>query len=207
MLDAPQGSAAWLQARLGKATASRIADIVAKTKSGWGASRENYMAELVAERLTGVPAESYTNGAMQWGTATEPQARAEYAFAADVDVVEVGFIEHPRIFMAGASPDGVIGTDGLVELKAPNTATHLRTLLGEPIAAKYITQMQWQMGTTGRLWCDFCSFDPRLPDYARLFIKRIYRDDQMIADLEVEVLEFLKECDRKTAAVRALGAK
>jgi putative phage-type endonuclease len=204
MLDAPQGSEAWLQARLGKATASRIADIVAKTKSGWGASRANYEAELVAERLTGIPAESYTNGAMQHGIDTEPQARAEYAFAAEVDVIEVGFVDHPRIAMAGASPDGVIGDDGLVELKAPNTATHLRTLFGEPIAAKYITQMQWQMGTTGRLWCDFCSFDPRLPDYARLFIKRIYRDDNMIADLETEVRLFLEEVRAKTEQVRAM---
>jgi putative phage-type endonuclease len=207
MLEVPQGSAAWLQARLGKATASRIADIVAKTKSGWGASRYNYEAELVAERLTGVPADTYVNGAMQHGTDTEPQARAEYAFAADVDVVEVGFIEHPRIAMAGASPDGMVGDEGLVELKAPNTATHLRTLLGEPIAAKYITQMQWQMGTTGRTWCDFCSFDPRLPDYARLFIKRVYRDQAAIDSLEVEVVQFLREVDEKTAAVRALGAK
>jgi predicted phage-related endonuclease len=207
MLDAPQGSQSWLRARLGRATASRIADIVAKTKSGWGASRENYLAELVAERLTGIPAESYTNGAMQHGIDTEPQARAEYAFAADVDVIEVGFVDHPRIAMAGASPDGMIGDEGLVELKAPNTATHLRTLLGEPIAGKYITQIQWQLACTGRAWCDLCSFDPRLPDYARLFIKRVYRDDKMIAELEVEVLEFLREVDKKTAAVRALGAK
>jgi predicted phage-related endonuclease len=165
------------------------------------------MAELVAERLTGVPYEGYTNGAMQWGRDTEPQARAEYAFAADVDVAEVGFISHPRIAMAGGSPDGLVGDDGLLEVKCPQTGTHIATLLGDPIPAKYLTQMQFQMACTGRLWCDWVSFDPRLPDYARLFIKRIYRDDQMIADLEVEVLEFLKEVDAKTAAIMALGAK
>jgi putative phage-type endonuclease len=204
MLDAPQGSQAWLQARLGRATASRIADIVAKTKSGWSTSRDNYMAELVAERLTGVPYEGYTNGAMAWGSQTEPQARAEYAFAADVDVVEVGFVPHPRITMAGASPDGTIGDDGLLEVKCPQTGTHIATLLGDPIPAKYLTQMQFQLSCTGRLWCDWVSFDPRLPDYARLFIKRIYRDDEYIAELENEVRIFLIEVDKKTERVRAL---
>ena len=200
-----QGSAEWLHARLGRATASRAADIIAKTKSGWGASRYNYEAELVAERLTGVPADSYVNGAMQWGQEKEPEARAQYAFLADLDVVEVGFIEHPRIPMAGASPDGLVGDDGLVELKCPNTSTHIATLLGEPIAAKYITQMQFQMATTSRLWCDWVSYDPRLPDYARLHIHRVYRDDEYIAELENEVRIFLLEVDKKTERVRALN--
>ena len=205
MLDAPQRSTAWLQARVGRATASRAADIIAKTKSGWGASRYNYEAELVAERLTGVPADSYVNGAMQWGQEKEPEARAQYAFLADLDVVEVGFIEHPRIPMAGASPDGLVGDDGLVELKCPNTSTHIATLLGEPIAAKYITQMQFQMATTSRLWCDWVSYDPRLPDYARLHIHRVYRDDGYIAELENEVRIFLLDVARKTERVRALN--
>lgn len=203
----PQNSPEWLEARLGKATASRIADVVARTKTGWGASRANYEAELVAERLTSVPADTYTNASMVWGQATEPQARAEYAFVADTDVVEVGFIPHPKIAMAGASPDGLVGDDGLVELKCPNTATHIATLLGEPIAAKYITQVQFQMSCTGRLWCDWVSFDPRLPDYARLHIKRVYRDDEYITELEEEVRIFLLEVDKKTERVRALGTK
>lgn len=200
-----QGSQEWLAARVGRATASRVADIVAKTKSGWGASRYNYEAELVAERLTGVPADSYVNGAMQWGQEKEPEARAQYAFLADLDVVEVGFIEHPKIPMAGASPDGLVGDDGLVELKCPNTSTHIATLLGEPIANKYILQMQFQMAVTGRQWCDWVSYDPRLPDYARLIIKRIYRNEEHISDLEVEVVKFLDEVDEKTERVRALG--
>jgi putative phage-type endonuclease len=206
MLDAPQGSAAWLQARLGRATASRIADVVAKAKNGtWYATREKYMAELVAERLTGVPYPSYVSPAMAWGSATQAQAEAEYAFAADADITPVGFVEHPKIAMSGASPDGLIGTDGLVEYKCPDSHTHIATLLGEAIPASYITQMQFQMSCTGRSYCDWVSFDPRLPDYARLFIKRIYRDDKMIADLEIEVIKFLDEVDEKTERVRALN--
>jgi len=200
-----QGSAEWLQARLGKATASRIADIIAKTKSGWSTSRENYLAELVVERLTGVAYDSYVSTAMAWGTATEPEARAQYAFVADIDVIEVGFVDHPRIPMSGASPDGLIGTDGLLEVKAPQSATHIAALLGEPIAGKYITQMQWQLACTGRAWCDWVSYDPRMPDYARLFIKRCHRDDKMIADLEKAVEVFLAEVDDRTAQIRALG--
>ena len=191
-----QGSPEWYAIRLGKVTASRVADAIAKTKSGWGASRSNYMAELIAERLTGVPAASYTNAAMQWGTDTEPQARAAYEFRTDSEVELIGFAEHPKIKMSGASPDGKVGR-GLVEIKCPNTATHLDTLLGEPIAGKYITQMQWQMTCTKTSWCDFVSFDPRLPERMRLHITRIMRDDVMIAELEKMVLDFLRELETK----------
>lgn len=197
-----QGTPEWFAARLGKVTASRVADVIAKTKTGWGASRANYMAELIAERLTGVPAEKYTNGAMQWGTDTEPQARAAYSFYAETDVTEVGFIEHPRIPMTGASPDGLIGIDGLVECKCPNTATHLDTLLGGEIPAKYITQMQWQLACTERQWCDWVSYDPRLPGSMQLFVRRVHRDDTMIADLEKLVREFLAEIEAKVRALR-----
>ena len=197
-----QGTPEWFAARLGKVTASRVADVIAKTKTGWGASRANYMAELIAERLTGVPAEKYTNGAMQWGTDTEPQARAAYSFYAETDVTEVGFIEHPRIPLTGASPDGLIGVDGLVECKCPNTATHLDTLLGGEIPAKYITQMQWQLACTEREWCDWVSYDPRLPGSMQLFVKRVHRDDAMIADLEKLVREFLAEIEIKVRALR-----
>jgi putative phage-type endonuclease len=142
-----QGSAEWKALRLGKATASRIADVVAKTKTGWGASRANYMAELIAERLTGNAAESYTNAAMAWGTEKEPEALAAYEFLTNMEIERVPFINHPKIAMSGASPDGLAG-DGLVEVKCPNTATHLETLLGDSVPAKYITQMQWQMACT-----------------------------------------------------------
>src|SRR3990167_876627 len=139
-----QGSPEWLLARVGKVTASRVSDVVAKTKTGWGASRANYMAELIAERLTGAPAAQYVNAAMQWGTDTEPQARAAYEFFQDATVEQVGLVPHPTIPMSAASPDGLVGDDGMVEIKCPNTATHVDTLLSPVIPEKYTTQMQWQ---------------------------------------------------------------
>lgn len=203
-LDIQQGSAEWFAARLGKVTASKVADVVARTKSGWGASRANYAAQLIVERLTGQPVESYTNAAMQWGTDTEPKARAAYAFFADADVAEVGFVGHPAIEMSGASPDGMVGDDGLLELKCPTTATHIDFLLGESIADKYIKQMQWQMACTGRSWCDFMSFDPRLPEELQMKIQRVNRDDALIASLETEVRVFLAEIEDKINKLRSL---
>lgn len=192
-----QGSDAWRQERLGKVTASRVADLMARTKSGYSASRENYMAELVAERLTGVPAAQYTNSAMQWGTDTEPKARAAYEFYRDMDVVETGFVVHPIIQMSGASPDGLVGDDGLVEIKCPNTATHIDTLLGQAVPGKYVKQMQWQMACTGRKWCDFVSYDPRLPENLRLFVRRVDKDDPLVVELGKEIVAFLAETDEK----------
>lgn len=188
-----QRSIEWHEIRLGKVTASRVADVVAQTKTGWGASRANYAAELVAERLTGKAADRFSSAAMQWGTDTEPQARSAYSFFCDQAVLEVGFVEHPTITMAGASPDGLVGDDGLVEIKCPNTATHIATLLGSPIDDKYNKQMQWQMACTGRKWCDFASFDPRLPVEMQLHVTRVARDDEFIADLEAKVKDFLSE--------------
>ena len=203
-----QGSPEWFALRVGKVTASRVADVIAKTKTGWGASRANYMAELIAERLTGEPAEKYTNAAMAWGTEKEPDARAAYEFFRDAHVVEVAFINHPVIGMTGASPDGFVGDHGLVEIKCPNTATHLDTLLSQSIPGRYVTQMLWQMACTGRQWCDFVSYDPRLPEAMSLFVKRVERDDKEIADLEAKVAEFLGELDRKLAQLNDLyGAK
>lgn len=200
-----QGSDEWFEARLGKVTASRVADVVARTKAGWAASRSNYAAELIAERLTGQVAATYTNAVMQWGTEKEPDARAAYSFRCDVDVIEVGFVPHPTIAMSGASPDGLVGDDGLLEIKCPNTATHIDTLLGEPIAGKYEKQMMWQMACTGRRWCDFVSYDPRLPELMRLHIVRLHRDDQIIASLERHVREFLDaEVDAKITALTLL---
>ena len=198
-----QGSIEWFKKRCGKATASRIADIIAKTKSGPSASRKNYMAQLVAERLTGTVADSFTNGAMQWGTDTEPHARDAYAFLQGVEVELAEFVIHPSISDAGASPDGYVGEDGLVEIKCPNTSTHIDTLLGKTVPSKYVTQMQWQMSCTGRLWCDFVSFDPRLPSHLSLFVKRVQRDDQFIGELEREVEAFLKEVADTVAALEA----
>lgn len=204
MDDLVQGSAEWLAIRVGKVTASRVADVVAKTKTGYGASRANYMAELIAERLTGAPAERYTNAAMAWGTEKEPEARALYEFLTDAEVTQVGFVPHPTISDSGASPDGLVGDAGLVEIKCPNTATHIDTLLGQSIPAKYETQMQWQMACTGRQWCDFVSYDPRMPDSMRLFVCREKRNDAMIAELAEEVGKFLTELDAKVAGLTAL---
>lgn len=192
-----QGTPEWFAARLGNVTASRVADVIAKTKSGYSASRENYMAQLICERMTGTVAESYTNAAMQWGTETEPLARAAYESIADVLVDEVGYVQHPRIERAGASPDGLVGLFGLLEIKCPNTATHIDTLITEQVPTKYITQMQWQMLCTGRAWCDFVSFDPRLPNGLQVFVKRVEFDTEYAATLEIEVIKFLAELDTK----------
>ncbi|RMF02472.1 MAG: exonuclease [Alphaproteobacteria bacterium] len=198
-----QGTPEWFAARLGKATASRIADITARTKSGWGAARANYLAELVAERLTGEPADSYTSPAMQWGTDTEPEAREAYAFVTGSDVEPVGFVDHPEIAMSGASPDGLVGDAGLVEIKCPNTATHIKTVLADAVPGKYIKQMMWQMACTGREWCDFVSYDPRLPLDVGLYVRRIERDAEQIAELEAQVREFLAEVDETVRKLRA----
>jgi putative phage-type endonuclease len=194
-----QGTPEWFAQRLGKVTASRVADIIAKTKTGAAASRGNYMAQLVAERLTGQPAESFKSAAMQFGTDTEPMARMAYETQIGMLVDEVAMIPHPTIEMSGASPDGLVGHDGLVEIKCPNTSTHIETLLDEKVPSKYVTQMMWQMACTGRSWCDFVSFDPRMPEDMQLFIKRVPRDNEMIASLEAEVVKFLGELDELLA--------
>ena len=200
-----QGSAEWMAARLGKMTASRMSDVAAKTKTGWGAGRANYMAELIAERLTGNPADNYINAEMQHGIDTEPQARAAYEFFRDMTVEKVGLIAHPTIPMSAASPDGLVGADGLVEIKCPNTATHIETLLGGAIPAKYGAQMQWQLACAGRQWVDFVSFDPRLPAHLSLFVSRVVRDDKRIAELTAMVNEFLAELDAKVVALNELA--
>lgn len=188
-----QGTPEWFAQRLGKVTASRIADIMAKTKTGVSASRGNYLAQLVAERLTGQAAESFKNGAMQHGTETEPQARMVYEAETGQIVTEVAMIQHPTIEMSGASPDGLVGGDGLVEIKCPNTSTHIASLLSDKVPSGYIPQMQWQMACTGRQWCDFVSYDPRLPEDMQLLIRRVPRDNTLIAEYEVEVVKFLIE--------------
>jgi putative phage-type endonuclease len=199
-----QGSQEWLQVRLGKVTASRVADVVATVRSGgYGASRASYMAELIAERLTGTPASRYVNAEMQWGTDKEPEARTAYEFHANSDVEQVGFLLHPTIEMAGCSPDGLVGEDGLVEIKCPNTSTHIDTLLSGKIPEKYVYQTSWQMACSGRTWADLISFDPRLPEEMRLYVHRIERDDKIIDYLEKEVRLFLAELDAKEKALRA----
>lgn len=205
-LSLVQGTPEWIAARVGSLGASRVADAIAQTKTGWGASRKNLLAELVAERLTGHPADKFTNAAMQWGTETEPLARAAYEFFHDVEVTQVGLVRHPKVIGAHASPDGLVGDAGLIEIKCPNTATHIDTLLSRSIDGKYLTQMQFQMACTGREWCDFVSFDPRLPERLRLFVQRVPRDPKRISELEQLVSEFLFEVIETVASLEKVAA-
>lgn len=196
-----QRSTEWFAARAGRVTASRIADVMAKTKTGWGASRTNYLAQLVAERMTGTCEPGFSNAAMQWGTDKEPEARECYAFEAGVSVMEEGFVPHPTLAWAGASPDGLVGIDGLVEIKCPNSATHIDTLLGAAIDDKYVKQMQFQMACTGRKWCDFVSYDPRLGVDMQLHVRRVERDPVLIGEIEAAVRLFLDEVEAKVSAL------
>ena len=205
MNDIEQGTEEWFAIRCGKVTASRIADIIATTKSGYSASRVNYEAQLICEILTGKPAESFTNAAMAWGTETEPLARAQYELKTGNMVNQIGFVVHPKIEQAGASPDGLVDNNGLIEIKCPNTSTHLDTLLSQKVPSKYITQMTWQMLCTGRKWTDFVSYDPRLPDNLQLFIQRIPLDTEYGKKLESEVKGFLEEVNEKIVKLRKIN--
>ena len=195
----------WFAARLGKVTASRVADVIAKTKTGYSASRENYMAQLVCERLTNTPTESFTNAAMQWGTDQEPFARAAYETAKGVMVEEVGFIVHPEIDMSGASPDGFVGVNGLVEIKCPTLATTMETWLTQKVPQKYFTQIQFQLACTDRVFCDYVVFDPRMPKHLQLYVTRVERDEDYIAHIEDEIVQFLDEVDQKVKKLNLLG--
>lgn len=194
----------WFAARLGKATASRIADIVAKTQAGKpSASRAKYAAQLVCERMTGRREDGFTSAAMQWGIDHEPEARRLYSFMRDIEVQEVGFVDHPALMFAGASPDGLVGSDGLIEVKCPDSHTHIETLLNDTVADRYVVQMQWQIACTGRSYCDFVSYDPRLPEEMRLYVRRFPRDEDRIKELTDEVAKFLREVDATVDALKA----
>lgn len=197
--DIIQGTSEWFAIRAGKVTASRVADVIAKTKTGYSASRKNYMDELVKERF-GVMPEPFTNAAMQWGTEQEPFARMEYEARTGNLVLEVGFVHHPTIEMAGASPDGVIG-EGLLEIKCPNTSTHFDYLLADEVPEKYKPQMAWQMACTDAKWVDFVSYDPRAPEGLQYFCKRYEYDENYIAHLENEVHIFLGEVRKRFNAL------
>jgi putative phage-type endonuclease len=197
-----QGTEEWKMLRLGKVTASRVKDIIAKTQKGYSTSRDKYLTQLLLERLTGTVAESYSDAAMQWGVEQEPYARAAYEAKKGVFVDQVAFVNHPTIEQSGASPDGLVG-EGLVELKAPMSHTHLESLLGG-LDDQYKVQVQWQMACTGAKWTDLCSFDPRFPAELQLVIKRFERDDAYIATLEKEVIKFLTELDDKVKKVNDL---
>jgi putative phage-type endonuclease len=194
-----QGSPEWFALRAGKVTASRVSDVMAKPTT---AAYQNYMADLIAERLTSVKTESFTNAAMQWGVDHEAQARVEYEVKTGSLVEQVAFVDHPTIQMFGCSPDGYVGEDGLIEIKCPNTSTHIDYIRQDKAPAKYVNQMQCQMAVTGRKWCDFVSFDPRLPDGLQLFIVRLERDDEYISKMESVVQEFLNEVNSAVSGLK-----
>lgn len=193
IVTAPQRSEEWYAARLGRATASRFADVMATIKTGEAAARKNYRAQLICERLTGKMEESFESGPMKWGTETEPLARVSYELATGRTVSEIGFCQHDEL-MAGCSPDGIVD-DGLIEIKCPNTATHIEAVLAGRMPSGHIPQVQGQMWITGRMWCDFVSFDPRLPPHLQLFVQRIERDEKYIKGLETAITDFLGEVD------------
>ena len=200
--DLQQGSQDWLKARCGLVTASRFSDVLATTKSGEAASRRNYKAELVAERLTGLPYPTYESAPMRFGTEQEPFARIAYEARTGNAVQQVGFIRHSEL-LVGASPDGLIGVDGGIEIKVPNTATHIETLL-KGMSPDHTTQIQGNIWMSERQWWDFCSYDPRMPERYQLYIQRIKRDDAYIKSLDAAVRTFAKEVDEIIAKLEAM---
>jgi predicted phage-related endonuclease len=202
-MDIEQGTEEWFEARLGLATASHFQEIIAKTKSGgYTAGRKNYRAQLVAERITGRTPDRFQTGAMGWGTDTEDLAAMSYALVTGNGVTKAGFMKH-SFLAAGASPDRLVGDDGGVEIKCPNSATHIETLKTQEVPAEYIAQVQGNLWIFDRAWWDFVSFDPDMPENAQLFIKRVYRDEEYINNLKVEVSIFLDEVDAEEAFIKA----
>jgi putative phage-type endonuclease len=190
-----QQSEEWFQERLGHATASRASDILAKIKTGEAAVRRKYRIQLCTERLTKKQVPSFQNAAMLWGTEQEPYARMAYAAKTGADVEQVGFIKHQKMAWCGASPDGLIGVDGMVEIKCPESTTHLEWMEQGRVPPEHVGQIQYQLWVTGRSWNDFVSFDPRFPEHLQLLVVRAPRDEKFIADLAAEVGAFLLEVD------------
>lgn len=204
VIDCEQRTPEWVAARCGRVTGSRICDVMAKLKSnGEAATRRNYKAEVVVEILTGLTVEHFVSKEMQWGTDNEIFARVAYELERDASIDSIGFAVHPMIERFGASPDGTIGDDGLIEIKCPNTATHIDYLLAGTVPADYQPQMLAEMACTGRKWCDFVSFDPRLPKHLQLFVRRFERDEKRIGEIEKEVERFLVEVDDILAKLEA----
>ena len=191
----------WIQARCGSLGASQLNEALATTKTGWGASRENLKNRIIAERLTGIVEPSFVSKPMLRGIEMEDAARKAYEAHTGVFVDEMGIAYHPVLKHTHASPDGLVGDDGLIEIKCPNTTTHIETLKAKKAPSKYINQMMWQMRCTDRKWCDFVSFDPRLPSHLQLFVTRVERDAAYIADLEAKVTEFLTEVEKEIEAL------
>ena len=199
-----QGSDAWFRMRAGKVTASRVADILAKTKTGPSASRQNYLIELALQRTTGIIQESYSNSAMEWGTQTEPQARVAYEVKSGNFVDQIAFIDHPSIKWFGCSPDGLVSDRGLLEIKCPNSATHWEYFKAKKPPQKYFIQMQAQIAVTGRDWCDFVSFDPRMPERSQLLVVRVNRDEAFIKTMEMQIMSFLSDVEAEVQQMKGM---
>ena len=187
-----QGSPEWLAMRLGKVTASRIKDVLANGRGNAPSKMaESYMMELVAERLTGESKPFFENDAMRWGTEKEEEARAVYSIKnSRFDIEEVAFIEYSEFI--GVSPDGLVGDDGLIEIKCPNTTTQLKRALSDNYSKDYKAQIQMQLWVSGRDWCDFVSFDPRLDCAAGYLEQRVYRDEEFIEDMKAKTYQFVE---------------
>ena len=192
-----QGTDAWRQARCGSVGASDAPRVVRRTKTGYSADRDSLMASKVLERLTGVPVEIFKTVAMLQGTEREPEARLLYSMVRGVEVEEVGIVLHPSIKGAHASPDGLVAETGLLEIKSPQPAAHMDTLMSETISEAHVVQMHWQMACIGSQWCDFVSYNPDFPPAMQLWIRRVYRDAKFIAELEREIAQFIREVDQK----------
>lgn len=200
-----QGTDQWMAARAGCFTASRSKDLMARTKTGYGAGRGNLLTLLAVERLTGACVETYQNAAMQRGIDMEAEARDAYSFAQGVAVEEVGFVPHPTVPRCGASPDGLVGDDGLVEIKCPsNMEKHLDALRTGAHAKEYQWQLQHQLFATGRQWVDAASYDPRFPEGLHLAIKRVYRDEGAITSLANEITKADAEVEAMVAELHNL---
>lgn len=201
-IDCEQGSQMWAELRCGLVTASRCGEVIAMTKKGEEtAARRDYRIELISEILTGVPYPRFVSKEMQWGIDQEPFARAAYELQRDVLVETCGFVVHPSVDRFGASPDGLVGDDGLIQIKCPNTTTHLAWMMSKTIPVEHMPQMLAEMSCTQRAWCDFVSFDPRLPEHLQLYVKRFHRDAKLIAILEKEVETFNRQIDEQIAAL------
>ena len=200
-MNANQGTPEWLSERAGRVTASALANVLMKKDA---AGYQNYLAQLVCERLTGQPTETFKSAAMEHGNETEPQARAFYELETGLTVAECGFVAHPSISWTGASPDGLVGSDGLVEIKCPQPAKHIKNLMGGTIDRGYTLQMQWQMECTERKWCDFVSFNPSFPEHLKISVRRVEADTKLQGEIRAAVVAFLADVDAKLEALEAM---
>lgn len=197
----PQRTPEWYADRLGKVTGSRVNAVVT---GGKGATRAALLSQLVAERLTGQPTETFTSEAMEWGTEQEPHAINAYSAKTGNLVESAPFVPHPTIEMAGASPDGYVNDDALIEVKCPSTKTMLEYILDQKVPTAYLNQIQFQLAVTGRQHCDFVAYDPRLPPNLQLLIIRVERDDKRIAELETETIKFLAEVEAQVTKLKEM---